>query len=87
MNPLMFYRSVEFARGEDAGNAMLGLTAKYKLKENLILYSQLVIDDFALGKISDLGYWSNKFGLSKIKLVYLLCGVNATFLFIAIFPL
>jgi len=87
MNPLMFYRSVEFARGEDAGNAMLGLTAKYKLKENLILYSQLVIDDFALGKISDLGYWSNKFGFLKIKLVYLLCGVKATFFFIAIFPL
>ncbi len=35
LNPLMFYRSVEFGRGEDAGNAMLGLTAKYKLKENL----------------------------------------------------
>ena len=42
LNPLMFYRSVEFGRGEDAGNAMLGLTAKYKLKENLNLYSQLV---------------------------------------------
>ena len=62
MNPLMFYRSVEFSRGEDAGNAMLGLTAKYKLKENLILYSQLVVDEFTLGKISDLGYWGNKFG-------------------------
>lgn len=62
MNPLMFYRSVEFSRGEDAGNAMLGLTAKYKLKENLILYSQLVVDEFSFGKISDLGYWGNKFG-------------------------
>jgi len=62
LNPLMFYRSVEFSRGEDAGNAMLGLTAKYKLKENLILYSQLVVDEFSFGKISDLGYWGNKFG-------------------------
>jgi hypothetical protein len=62
LNPLMFYRSVEFGRGEDAGNAMLGLTAKYKLKENLNLYSQLVIDEFSFGKISDLGYWGNKFG-------------------------
>ena len=62
MNPLMFYRSVEFSRGEDAGNAMLGLTAKYKLKENLVLYSQLVVDEFSFGKISDLGYWGNKFG-------------------------
>ena len=58
----MFYRSVEFSRGEDAGNAMLGLTAKYKLKNNLMLYSQLVVDEFSFGKISDLGYWGNKFG-------------------------
>jgi hypothetical protein len=62
LNPLMFYRSVEFSRGEDAGNAMLGLTAKYKLKENLIAYTQLVVDEFSFGKISDLGYWGNKFG-------------------------
>ena len=62
MNPLMFYRSVEFSRGEDSGNAMLGLTAKYKLKDNLVLYSQLVVDEFSFGKISDLGYWGNKFG-------------------------
>jgi hypothetical protein len=62
LNPLMFYRSVEFSRGEDAGNAMLGLTAKYKIKDNLTLYSQLVVDEFSFGKISDLGYWGNKFG-------------------------
>jgi len=62
LNPLMFYRAVEFSRGEDAGNAMLGLTGKYKLKDNLILYSQLVVDEFSFGKISDLGYWGNKFG-------------------------
>lgn len=62
LNPLMFYRSVEFSRGEDAGNAMIGLTAKYKLKENLMLYSQLIIDEFSFSKIGDLGYWGNKFG-------------------------
>jgi hypothetical protein len=63
LNPLMFYRSVEFNRGEDAGNAMLGLAAKYKIKDNLFLYSQLLIDEFTFGKISDLGYWGNKFGM------------------------
>ncbi len=62
LNPVMFYRSVEFSRGEDAGNAMVGLTANYKLKDNLMLYSQLVIDEFSFGKISNLGYWGNKFG-------------------------
>lgn len=63
LNPLIFYRSVEFGRGEDAGNAMLGVTAKYKLKENIMLYSQLIIDEFSFGKIGDLGYWGNKFGI------------------------
>ena len=86
MNPLMFYRSVEFSRGEDAGNAMLGLTAKYKLKENLLLYSQLVVDEFSFGKISDLGYWGNKFGFQlgakyfdafNIKDLYLQAELNS----------
>lgn len=63
MNPIIFYRSVEFNRGEDAGNAMVGFTTKYKLKENIHLYSQLVIDEFSFGKIGDLGYWGNKFGV------------------------
>ncbi|GGG94391.1 hypothetical protein GCM10011416_09670 [Polaribacter pacificus] len=63
LNPVIFYRSIEFNRGEDSGNAMIGLTAKYKLKENIHLYSQLIVDEFSFGKISDLGYWGNKFGV------------------------
>lgn len=63
MNPIIFYRSVEFNRGEDAGNALVGFTAKYKLKENIHLYSQLVVDEFSFGKIGNLGYWANKFGV------------------------
>lgn len=61
LNPLMFYRSVEFNRGEDAGNAILGLTAKYKLSENTSVYSQLVIDEFSVGNLNDLSDWRNKF--------------------------
>lgn len=80
LNPLMFYRSVEFNRGEDAGNAMLGLASKYKFNNNLFLYSQLLVDEFSFGKISDLSYWGNKFGVQigakyfdafKIKDLYL----------------
>ena len=63
MNPLMYYRSVEFNRGEEAGNAMIGVTVDYKLKKNLLLYSQLVIDELKLGKVTELGYWGNKFGM------------------------
>ncbi|NVK52913.1 MAG: gliding motility protein RemB [Flavobacteriaceae bacterium] len=85
MNPLMFYRSVEFSRGEDAGNALLGLTAKYKLRDNFILYSQLAVDEFSFGKISDLSYWGNKFGFQlgakyfdafKVKDLYVQAELN-----------
>ena len=62
-NPVIFYRSVEFNRGEDAGNAIVGLTAKYKANEQISLYSQLVIDEFSVGNLTNLGDWRNKFAL------------------------
>lgn len=63
LNPLMFYRSVEFNRGEDVGNAVLGATAKYKLSDNFMLYSQLLVDEFSFGNLSNLSDWRNKFAL------------------------
>ncbi len=61
-NPIIFYRSLEFNRGEDAGNAILGLSGKYKLNDNISLYSQLVVDEFSFKKVGDFGDWANKFG-------------------------
>lgn len=63
LNPLLVYRSVEFNRGADVGNALLGLTGKYKLTNNVALYSQLAIDEFSISTLNDLGNWRNKFGL------------------------
>lgn len=63
LNPLMLYRSVEFNRGEDVGNAVIGLTGKYKFKDNLIGYSQLLIDEFSFGNLGNLSDWRNKFAL------------------------
>lgn len=61
LNPVLFYRSVEFNRGEDAGNAIIGLTGKYKLTNNISLYSQLMVDEFSVGNLNDLSDWRNKF--------------------------
>lgn len=61
LNPVIFYRSVEFNRGEDSGNAIIGLTGKYKLNNNVSLYSQLIVDEFSVGNLNDLGKWQNKF--------------------------
>ncbi len=63
LNPLLVFRSVEFNRGADVGNAILGLTGKYKLTDNVALYSQLAIDEFSIGNLGDLSDWRNKFGL------------------------
>lgn len=63
LNPIMFYRAVEFNRGEDSGNAMVGLTAKYKLTNETMLYSQLIIDEFSIGNLGNLNDWRNKFGV------------------------
>ncbi|MCH3881078.1 MULTISPECIES: gliding motility protein RemB [Tenacibaculum] len=62
-NPLMFYRSVEFNRGEDVGNALIGITSKYKFSDKFMGYSQLIIDEFSFGNLTNLSDWRNKFGL------------------------
>ena len=63
LNPLILYRQVEFNRGEDVGNALIGLTSKYKLTDNIALYGQLVLDEFSVGNIGNLSDWRNKFAL------------------------
>ena len=63
LNPIIFFRAIEFETGQDAGNALLGLSSKYKLNDNMNLYGQLIIDEFATSDVSagDKS-WRNKFG-------------------------
>jgi len=62
-NPIIFYRSVEFASSSKSGNALLGLTAKYKWNNQFNFYSQFLVDEFSLGAIKDSNQsWKNKFG-------------------------
>ncbi|MDP3314257.1 gliding motility protein RemB [Lutibacter sp.] len=63
LNPLIFYTAVEFSTGSRAGNSLLGLSLKYKMK-NISLYSQILIDEFRVSEIgSDEGWWGNKNGI------------------------
>lgn len=63
INPLIFYSAVEFATGSRAGNTTLGLSLKYKMKA-ITLYSQLILDDFRVGEMTNSnGWWGNKFGV------------------------
>lgn len=63
VNPIIFYRAVEFGSSSRSGNALLGITGKYKWNNSVNLYSQFLIDEFS---VSDVGAgnqsWKNKFG-------------------------
>jgi hypothetical protein len=63
LNPVIFYRAIEFETGQDAGNAIVGASAKYKFNDNINAYSQFVLDEFSLNdvKAGNKSY-KNKFG-------------------------
>ncbi|MFZ4105116.1 gliding motility protein RemB [Flavobacterium sp.] len=62
VNPIIFYRSVEFAASSKSGNALLGLTYKYKWNNQFNFYGQFLIDEFSLGEVkAQNNSWKNKF--------------------------
>jgi len=63
VNPLIFYRTVEFGSSSKTGNAVLGLAAKYKITNQINAYSQFLIDEFSVGDVkANNKSWKNKFG-------------------------
>ena len=63
LNPIIFYRAIEFETGQGAGNALLGASAKYKWNDNINMYSQFVLDEFSLSDVKGgEKSWKNKFG-------------------------
>tara|TARA_R110001592_G_scaffold294034_6_gene563772 strand:- start:1113 stop:3038 length:1926 start_codon:yes stop_codon:yes gene_type:complete len=63
LNPVIFYRAIEFETGQGAGNALLGASAKYKWNDNVNLYSQFILDEFSLTDVTaGQKSWKNKFG-------------------------
>lgn len=63
LNPIIFYRAIEFSTGSRGGNAIIGLSGKYKFSDRVSVYTQLMIDEFTTGEIAKGdGYWGNKNG-------------------------
>ncbi|MGC1472188.1 MAG: gliding motility protein RemB [Psychroserpens sp.] len=63
LNPVIFYRAIEFSTGQDAGNAILGASVKYKWNNKVNLYGQFILDEFSLSDITGgEKSWKNKFG-------------------------
>ena len=62
VNPIIFYRSVEFASSARTGNAVLGLSSKYKWNNDILFYGQFLLDEFSLGEVkNEKNSWKNKF--------------------------
>ena len=63
INPVVFFRPVEFSQGSP-DNALLGLGGSIKLFRNTLIYGQAILDEFIFShfKAQD-GWWGNKYGL------------------------
>lgn len=62
VNPIIFYRAVEISASSKSGNALLGLTGKYKLDNHFNFYGQFLIDEFSFGEVkAGNKSWKNKF--------------------------
>jgi hypothetical protein len=62
VNPIIFYRAVEFASSARTGNALLGMTFKYKWNNQVNFYGQFLLDEFSLGDVKARNdSWKNKF--------------------------
>lgn len=63
LNPVIFYRAIEFSTGGRGGNALIGLAGKYKFTDYLNIYGQFIIDEFSSSEVfSGDKHWKNKTG-------------------------
>jgi len=60
LNPIIFYRPVEFSRGSP-DNVLIGLNFKAMILKKYQLYGQLLLDEFSLREVrAGNGWWANK---------------------------
>jgi hypothetical protein len=62
LNPIIFYRPLEFQLNSSAGNVLLGGNLKFKLTNNQLIYGQFILDEFNFQELrKKQGWWANKF--------------------------
>lgn len=64
LNPVIFYRTLEYSAGFRSGNAIMGAGSAYTIGNGLRIYGQFVLDDFfseAFRRRSE-GHWLNLYG-------------------------
>ena len=63
LNPVILFRTIEhFMNSPD--NVMVGINAKYNFTKKWMVYSQFLLDEFALSILKDdINWWGNKYGI------------------------
>jgi hypothetical protein len=62
LNPIIFYRPVEYAQGS-ADNVILAFSTRVKITKKFTAYAQFVLDEFLLNQLKQqLKWWGNKLG-------------------------
>ncbi len=62
LNPLIFFRPVEYTLGSP-DNVVIGFNIKYNFVKNQVLYGQIILDEFYLKEVTaGNGWWANKQG-------------------------
>jgi hypothetical protein len=62
LNPIIFYRPVEYAQGS-ADNVILAFSTRVKINKKVTAYGQFVLDEFLLNQLKQrLKWWGNKLG-------------------------
>jgi hypothetical protein len=76
LNPIILYHPIAFA-DQSAANIMLGLNLKYTPVKDLILYGQLMLDEFRIKDVRDRnGWWGNKQGVQLGVKYYHVAGIK-----------
>jgi hypothetical protein len=57
LNPLVFYRPIEYSLGSP-DNALMGANINFKINKNYLIYSQILLDEFSLKYIRARNGWS-----------------------------
>ncbi len=62
LNPLIFFRPVEYSLGSP-DNVVIGINLKYNFLKNQVLYGQIILDEFYTKEVfARNGWWANKQG-------------------------
>lgn len=79
LNPVIFFRPVEFASGS-VDNVILGIGCKIKLFKSFQLYGQFLADEFVVSQVfSDKNWWGNKYGFQTGLKVFDFLGIENFF--------